>query len=82
MRHKFAYFTPDDLYEAMVEKHVTPDTHWLDVGCGRFVFPGNPALAGTLSKRCSRLVGVDPDDTLDENRYVHERVKYSIFNYR
>jgi hypothetical protein len=40
-------------YEAVVAKLVRPESQWLDVGCGRGVFPSNPRLAQTLAKRCS-----------------------------
>jgi len=42
------------------------------------VFPHNPALSQALAKRCALLVGVDPSDNLDENRFVHRRVKRTI----
>lgn len=74
MRLGYGHFNPDDHYEALVARLVRPDTRWLDIGCGRELFPSNPDLARTLSGRCQLLVGVDPDPTLDENPYVHERV--------
>ena len=61
---------------------VDVQTDWLDVGCGRSIFPANAKLARILADRCRLLVGVDPDDTLDENPYVHERVKQTIGQYR
>jgi len=74
MRRRFAYYNPDDHYEAAVSDLVTEATRWLDVGCGRELFPSNRALAAELAGRCRRLVGVDPDPTLQENPFVHERV--------
>lgn len=74
-RRRFGYFTPDEYYEAVVEKLVTPGCTWLDVGCGRKLFPSNIELAEKLSKRCGHLTGVDPDETLEENPYVHEKVR-------
>jgi 2-polyprenyl-3-methyl-5-hydroxy-6-metoxy-1,4-benzoquinol methylase len=68
------YFTPDDCYEAVVEGLVRPGASWLDVGCGRLLFPSNPGLADELAARCGRLVGLDPDPTLQENGWVHEKV--------
>lgn len=82
MRHRFGYFNPDDEYEATVDRLVGPQTVWLDAGCGRFLFPSNAPLAKQLSDRCAYLVGVDPDDTLDENPYVDERAKTLIDDYR
>lgn len=75
MRRRFGYYNPDEHYEALVCDLVTSDTRWLDVGCGRHLFPSNVTLARELARRAKRLVGVDPDATLDENPYVHERVR-------
>lgn len=66
-RYRLDYFTPDDLYEATVAKLVDERTDWSDVGCGRDLFPGNRPLARLLAGRCRTLVGIDPDDTLEEN---------------
>jgi SAM-dependent methyltransferase len=74
LRREYGYFTPDDYYEALVAGLVTPGCRWLDAGCGRELFPNNLGLAETLSRRCARLVGVDPDPTLQENPWVHEKV--------
>jgi SAM-dependent methyltransferase len=82
MRRRFGYFSPDDRYEAVVAGAVHGDTLWLDVGCGRFLFPSNEKLARALADRCRLLVGVDPDATIHENPYVHERVQASLAEYR
>jgi len=74
-RLKFGYFNPDDVYEATVDSLVTPDTTWLDVGCGRDIFPSNFRLAKTLAERCRILVGLDPSDNIEENQLIHERFK-------
>ena len=81
LRRDHDYYTPDDVYEALVAGLVAPGTHWLDVGCGRELFPNNQGLAETLSMRCARLVGVDPDPTLQENPWVHEKVAAGIDQY-
>jgi SAM-dependent methyltransferase len=81
LRAEYGYFTPDDVYEALVAGLVAPGTHWLDVGCGRRLFPNNPALEQALAGRAARLVGVDPDPTLAENPYVHERAACGIDTY-
>ena len=73
LRRDFAYYTPDDYYEALVAGTVAPGMNWLDAGCGRELFPSNRGLARSLSQRCNRLVGVDPDPTLQENAWVHEK---------
>lgn len=75
------HFTPDDWYETLVAGLVAPGVRWLDVGCGRELFPNNLGLAETLSRRCARLVGVDPDPTLQENPWVHEKVGAGIDAY-
>lgn len=74
-RLRFDYFNPDDHYEAMVRRVVTPTSRWLEVGCGRDLFPSNRGLASELSQRCALLVGVDPDVTIEENPFVHQRVR-------
>lgn len=78
LRQSCNYYTPDDVYEALVAGLVVAGVHWLDVGCGRELFPSNPGLAEALSKRCARLTGVDPDPTLDENPWVHEKIRGGI----
>lgn len=78
LRQSCDYYTPDDVYEALVAGLVVTGINWLDVGCGRELFPSNPGLAEILSKRCTRLSGVDPDPTLDENPWVHEKIHGGI----
>lgn len=77
-RHRSGYFTPDDHYEALVARLVAPGCAWVDVGGGRELFPTNPALARQLADRAALLVGVDPSANIDENPYVHERVRSTI----
>src|SRR5215510_14104164 len=71
---QFGYTIPIDFYEAALAKLIRPGTAWLDVGCGRFLFPQNEPLAKALAGICSVLVGVDPDKNVDENPYVHRRI--------
>ncbi len=78
MRWRFGYFNPDEHYEATVASLVTPRTRWLDVGCGRELFPSNRPLAKELSERAELLVGVDPDVTLEENPFVHQKVRVAF----
>jgi len=82
MRRRFNYFTPDEYYEAVVDKLVAPGSQWLDVGCGRNVFPSNTNLAQILAKRCERLVGLDPDETLEENTIVHQQVRGTLEDFQ
>ncbi len=81
-RRKYNYHTPDDYYEAKLLSVIKPDTNWLDVGCGRDIFPSNIPLAKTLSERCSLLVGLDPGDNIDLNPFVHEKHKCFIEDFK
>jgi 2-polyprenyl-3-methyl-5-hydroxy-6-metoxy-1,4-benzoquinol methylase len=74
-RRRFGYYTPEEVYESVLERLITAGCRWLDVGCGREPLPGNPPLAKELSARCSTLVGVDPDPAIHENLYAHRRVQ-------
>ena len=75
MRQRFGYFTPDEWYEATLLRLVDSETAWLDVGCGRDLFPVNEPLSRLLSSRARLLVGLDPSNNIDENTLVHERAK-------
>jgi SAM-dependent methyltransferase len=81
LRRTHGYYTPDDWYEALLAGLVVPGLRWLEVGCGRELFPNNRPLARILAQRAARLTGVDPDPTLQENPYVHERVAQPIDQY-
>jgi len=81
LRREHHYHTPDDVYEALVAGLVTAGMSWLDVGGGRALFPNNVELSRALAQRCARLVGVDPDPTLAENPWVHEKVLGGIDGY-
>lgn len=72
MRRAFDYYTPDDVYEAIVAKLVKGDSWWADIGCGRDVFPSNPELAKELSERSEFLFGVDPDPNIRDNPFIRE----------
>jgi len=72
------YFTPDDIYEATVSELISSETRWLDVGCGRELFPGNPGLGYELANRCRRLAGLDPSDNIDQNPFLHDRFKMTL----
>src|SRR6266550_3496812 len=82
LRASFGYHTPDDWYEAAVFERVSKETVWLDVGCGRSMFPSNPATAGLLGRRCRLLVGLDPSDNITDNPYIHERAKCSVEDFK
>ncbi len=76
--YRAGYFQPDDHYEALVDTLVKPGQAWLDVGCGRDLFPQNPRLAAVLAARSGHVVGVDPDANVYDNPYVHEKVQAGI----
>jgi len=71
LRLESGYFTPDDHYEALVGKLLKDGAEWCDVGCGRNIFPENPALALSYAKRCGYVFGIDPDDNVRENTFIH-----------
>jgi 2-polyprenyl-3-methyl-5-hydroxy-6-metoxy-1,4-benzoquinol methylase len=75
---RIGYHTPDDYYEGLVIRALRESKSWLDVGCGRFIFPNNHRLAEHLVRQCELVVGVDPDDTVAENTYVHEKIQSNI----
>jgi 2-polyprenyl-3-methyl-5-hydroxy-6-metoxy-1,4-benzoquinol methylase len=81
-RQRFGYCTPDDIYEATVAGLLVEGCRWLDVGCGRDIFPGNPSLARVLASRCSLVAGVDPSENIYENALLHERARTSIDDFQ
>lgn len=81
-RRRFDYFTPDEWYEALVAKLVFAGCRWLDVGCGRFLFPSNAALAQQLADRAGHLTGVDPSDNIHDNPFVDERFQGLLEEYQ
>jgi SAM-dependent methyltransferase len=82
LRRRFGYCTPDDWYEATLCRLVNAETEWLDVGCGRAIFPSNVPTAVMLAERCRLLAGVDPSDNVDENPLIQERAKCLLQDYR
>ncbi|MBB1125370.1 class I SAM-dependent methyltransferase [Thiospirillum jenense] len=78
LRLRFNYFTPDEYYEAQVVKLISPQTKWLDVGCGRHIFPSNQALAQQLAARAKLLFGVDPDENIKDNPLIHQHFQGAL----
>jgi len=69
----------EDCYRLLLLKEVTPETEWLDLGCGRQILrewlPNGKADQNTLSQRARRLVGIDRvADDVSRNPYLHEKV--------
>ncbi len=71
-RLKFGYYQPGDYYDAVVNKLVTADTSWVDVGGGRAIFPQNENLSKQVAQRCKRLIAVDPSPNVREHDYAHD----------
>ena len=67
LRYGKRYVAADDVYEALITKLITASTRWLDVGCGRDLFPSNREGARQIAARAACLVGVDPDENIREN---------------
>jgi len=77
-RLAFGHLTPADWYESLLDALVTPETIWLDVGCGHDLSPGNEATARRLAERCGKLVGIDPSDNIDDNTFIHEKLRMPL----
>ena len=82
LRAQFGYNSPDDWYEATLFHLIDTDTDWLDVGCGRNIFPSNPEGARHLAQTCRLLVGIDPSDNVHANGMVHERAQCLLQDFR
>jgi hypothetical protein len=82
LRKKFQYFTPDDIYETVVERIIAEGSVWHDVGGGHHLFPSNTPLAEKLTRRCRLLVGIDPSENIEKNPFVHERARCALEDYR
>jgi 2-polyprenyl-3-methyl-5-hydroxy-6-metoxy-1,4-benzoquinol methylase len=78
--HRLGYISPDHYYEATVSKLVVAGSSWLDVGCGHDIFPYNRRHAEAVARRCSFVMGVDPDAAIESNPFLHERQRATIEN--
>jgi SAM-dependent methyltransferase len=81
-RRALGYFSAEEFYETTLDGLVQDSTRWLDVGCGRDLLPMNPKLARLLASRCTYLMGIDPDDNVLENDFVHDRKRSGIEDFR
>lgn len=75
----------EDCYRLMLLNEVSPETEWLDLGCGRQVLrewlPNGKADQEALSQRARRLVGIDRvADDVSRNPYLHEKVVGDFLN--
>jgi SAM-dependent methyltransferase len=80
-RFESGYYPPADVYEAIVDRYVTPGCRWLDVGGGKAIFPENPNLARQLVTKASQVVAVDPSDNVLKNAFVHQRIQSFLETY-
>jgi 2-polyprenyl-3-methyl-5-hydroxy-6-metoxy-1,4-benzoquinol methylase len=78
---RLGYSSPAEHYEALLNRLIGPETSWLDIGCGRAPFPNNAPLCKELSSRCKWFAGVDPDEGIQDNPYLHERAQVRIEDY-
>lgn len=77
-RLRHGYYSPADVYEALVSKLVKRGCNWIDVGGGHDIFPENPSLAYDLVARAALVVAVDPSDNVQNNPFVHVRVQSTL----
>jgi len=82
MRYRFRYHKPGSWYQAVVDRLVTGESHWLEVGGGKTVFPENRDLSRELAERSKLLVGVDPSGNILQNYLVDERHQLMIEDYK
>ncbi|WP_152206338.1 class I SAM-dependent methyltransferase [Marinobacter changyiensis] len=81
-RFKFGHTLAGDLYECKIDKIVTPNTNWIDVGGGHALFPNNPSLSLELANRCNKLISVDPSENVLDNPYCHEYSQEMFENFK
>jgi len=69
-----------DEYEAVLERHVTASTRWLDLGCGRRLLPTWRADAEHgLVARAQQVMGIDLDlDSLRDNKSISDLCQSSV----
>jgi hypothetical protein len=70
-----------DLYECYLDKIVTGESIWVDVGGGSSILPHNPKLSQDLAERCRKLVSVDPSKNVLNNPYCHEKFNNFFENF-
>lgn len=80
-RFQAGYYPPSEIYEAIVDRLVEPGEQWLDVGGGRYVFPGHDRLAERIAQRSGSLISVDPSDNVHDNPFAHETYQSMLEDY-
>ena len=67
-------------YEAVLRRHVTPATRWLDLGCGRHLLPPwRQKEERELIARAHSVVGIDLDfESLVDNDSITDRCQSSV----
>jgi 2-polyprenyl-3-methyl-5-hydroxy-6-metoxy-1,4-benzoquinol methylase len=78
LRSEWGYYTPDEVYEAVLLNLVDENTDWLDVGCGHRLFPSNPRLEELLAIKCRSLTGIDPDPAVHFHKHLSDRQQCTI----
>lgn len=81
LRRKYGYYSPDDHYEAMLTRLITEGCNWADLGCGRDIFPSNIDLGKILAQRANHVLGIDPDENINENPYISEAFQGTVDQY-
>jgi len=71
IRKQFSYHSPEDYYQAAIITILKKNDTWLDIGCGRDIFPDNHRLAKVLTARTKETVGVDPSSNVLDNQFIH-----------
>ncbi len=82
LRYRRHFASADDSYECLISKMVHDDSNWLDVGCGRDLFPSNHDGARRLAARAESLVGIDPDDNVHQNDLLSDRFQGVIEDFQ
>lgn len=82
MREKFGHLTVSEMYGALLQHLVEPETHWIDVGGGSAVLPSNLELSAQLVQRSARFVVVDPSVNVMSHPHAQERHQCLIEDYQ
>jgi SAM-dependent methyltransferase len=68
-----------EAYASLISEHLSPDTVWLDAGCGsRLLEADMDPLENWLSDHCKTIVGIDASVT--SNRNIKSLVQGSLYD--